>query len=560
MYRQITHKPVISGFITSRIILVGLLILISFSTIATEVVKRENNLSDEWIYTVKQGDNLWNLTEDFLVDIRYWRKLQTLNNINQPSRMRPGSTLRIPREWSRIRPSEATIKSFSGDVIVTASGNEKNVSTDMKLVAGDQIQTGSEAFAKLIFEDGSMLILRENSELILQTLESYGNKDVFNTRLELKRGRSDNQVNPDKKSGSRFEINTPSATAAVRGTSYRINVIDQKSMTTEVLEGEVNVANETGKTGVEGGFGTLAKKGEPPTPPVVLLPAPVLSQLSGSVDQLPIKFQLPEIKGAQAYRVQVASDSKFLALDYDDLSLTTSARINELSDGKYFMKVRGVDINSIEGFDSKHVFVLNAKPEAPLILEPQSGQTVSSNHRKFSWTKNTDAKAYHFQLANNLNFDQPLIDVSDYKETSTDISQPLSPGKWFWRVTALDAEGAGPDGSVNEFRVMKPGAKMDAASIDESEIIFRWSVSDESDRYQIQIASDKNFEKLLVNKELDKAEYIFPKPKSASTIFVRIRVIEFDGFKGAWGSVQQLNIPGETLLWLLGLVPLLLFL
>ncbi len=540
--------------------LVGLFLLSSFLVHATEVVYPKTKLLDEWIYTVKQGDNLWNLTEDFLVDMRYWRKLQRLNNINQPSKILPGSTLRIPRAWSRIRPSEATIKSFSGNVSVTVLEKNQAVSVDMKLVAGDRIQTGAGAFARLLFEDGSVLILRENSELIVETLESYGNKDVFNTNLELKRGRLDNKVNPDKKPGSRFEINTPSATAAVRGTSYRLNVIDQESITTEVLEGEVNVANEVGGIGVEGGFGTLVKQGVPPTPPVALLPVPELSQIPTLFEQLPIKFQLPEIKDAHAYRIQIAPDSAFLALNYDDLSLSTTVSIDELRDGEYFIKVRGVDQNALEGFDSLHGFILNAKPDAPLLIEPQRGQTVSSEYRKFSWTKNADATAYHFQLADNLNFDQPRIDIPEYKETTTTISHPLPPGKWFWRVSALDAEGAGPLGSVNEFQVMKPGKKVDVALIDEAEIVFRWPDGEESDRYQIQIASDIVFQKLIVDTEVDQVRYIFPRPKLASTLFVRIRVIEADGFEGSWGSVQQVDIPDEHPFWLLALGPLLLFL
>lgn len=518
--------------------------------------------ADEWIYTIKQGDNLWDLSEDFLVDMRYWRKLQKLNNITAATRMPPGSKLRIPREWSRIQPSKATVKSFSGDVLTLGAYSEskQGVVVGMDLNEGDEIQTGSGSSVTLEFEDGSLLILRENSDLKLETLESYGRKGVFNTQLKLRRGRSDNRVNPYKKPGSRFEIHTPSATAAVRGTSYRVTVIDQQAMTTEVLEGEVNVANEVGGIGVPGGYGTVAKRDVPPTPPVVLLTAPDLSQLSVLIEQLPIRFNLPEIEDANSYRVQIATDPAFQALDYDSISETTSTKIADLADGEYLMKVRGIDQNDLEGFDSQHAFVLNAKPEAPFPLEPQVGQAVPLEHREFSWSKNAEATAYHFQLADNPEFDQPLINISDHKEGSTKLDQSLQPGEWFWRIAAIDAEGSGPFGEVNSFRVMKPGSKVGVQSMNESEIIFNWPAGNENDRYQIQIADDSTFQSLIVNEQIDQSEYILPCPKNPGVLYVRTKLVEPDGFEGSWGTTQQVDLPDERPFWLMGVVPFLLFL
>jgi len=429
------------------------------------------------------------------------------------------------------------------------------------LKAGDEILTESGSSTTLVFGDGSILVLRENSDLTLETLESYGDEDVFNSQLKLNRGRTDNKVNPFKKPGSRFEIHTPSATAAVRGTVFRVAVPDQTTTNTEVLEGKVDVANDGGKTPVPGGFGTVAKLDSPPSPPVVLLPAPNLSEVSDLIERLPLRFLLPEIENASSYRIQITKDSTFQSLDYDGITPTPSAKIAELPDGKYLMRVRGIDDKDLEGFDTLHTFVLNAKPEAPFPVLPQPEGAVPVGHSEFSWSKNEAITSYHFQLADNAEFTQTVVDVQDNKGAAANITKSLEPGEWFWRVAAIDSvEGSGPFGEVHSFRVMKPGPKAEAPAMSDTEIVFRWPVGEEADKYQIQIARDDTFESPVVDELLTESEYIMPRPTEPGNIYMRTKLIDPDGFEGSWSSPQSLEIPDERPFWMLGAIPYLIFL
>ena len=519
--------------------------------------------ANDWIYTIKPGDNLWNLSENFLVDMRYWRRLQRLNGISDPNHMPPGSKLRIPLKWTQIKPSDAAVLEFSGDVSVTlaGSGTKQPVTSGMLLKTGDEIQTGSESSATLEFDDGSRLILREESDLKLEKLESYGDEDIFNTQLKLKRGRTDNEVNPYKKPGSRFEIRTPSATAAVRGTVYRVAVPDQTTTTTEVIEGKVDVANDIGKTGVPGGYGTVAKRGEPPTPPIVLLVAPDLSKVPDLIERLPLRFKLPEIENARSYRIQITMDPTFQSLDYDGISPTASAKIAELPDGKYLMKVRGIDDKDLEGFDSSHSFILNAKPEAPFPVVPQPEGAVPVGHSDFSWSQSEGISSYHFQLADNAEFIQPVVDVSDNKGSIANISESLTPGQWFWRVAAIDpAEGSGPFSETNVFRVMKPGPEAEPPTMSDTEIVFRWPVSKETDQYQIQVARDDTFASPIIDERITVSEYTMPRPKEHGNIYMRTKLIDSDGFEGSWSTPQSLEIHAERPAWMMGVIPFLIIL
>jgi len=536
-----------------NLIVVALLLFAPLSTTA----------SDDWIYTIKQGDNLWDLAEEYLVDVRYWRKLQKLNGVIDATHMPPGSKIRIPLEWTRIQPSEATVENISGDVSVmlASSASKEEVILGMKLKTGDEIQTGSESSATLRFGDGSMLILRENSDLKLQTLESYGDKDVFNSQLKLKRGRTDNEVNPLKKPGSRFEIHTPSATATVRGTTYRVAAPDPAITITEVLKGKVRVSNNAGKTLVPASYGTVAKLDEPPTSPVVLLPAPDLSEVSDLIEHLPLRFMLPEIANANSYRIQITKDPTFQSLDYDGITPTPAAKIAELPDGKYLMRVRGIDNKDLEGFDTLHEFILNAKPEAPFPVEPQPDDAVPVGYSEFSWSKNEKISNYHFQLANNAEFAQTVVDIPAHKGAIVNITESLKPGVWFWRVAAIDSvEGAGPYGEAYSFRVMKPGPEAEVPAMSDTEIAFRWPDGEEGDRYQIQIARNDTFETPVVDELLSESEYIMPRPKEPGNIYMRTKLIDPDGFEGSWSSPQHLEIPDERPFWMIGVAPFLLFL
>ena len=536
-----------------KLILLSLLLYsVSFASFA----------ANDWIYTIKPGDNLWNLSENFLVDMRYWRRLQRLNGISDPNHMPPGSKLRIPLKWTQIKPSDAAVLEFSGDVSVTIAGsaNKQPVTPGMLLKTGDEIQTGSESSATLEFDDGSRLILREESDLKLEKLESYGDEDVFNTQLKLKRGRTDNEVNPYKKPGSRFEIRTPSATAAVRGTVYRVAVPDQTTMTTEVIEGKVDVANDIGKTGVPGGYGTVAKRGEPPTPPVILLAAPDLSKVPDLIERLPLRFKLPEIENARSYRIQITMDPTFQSLDYDGISPTASAKIAELPDGKYLMKVRGIDDKDLEGFDSSHSFILNAKPEAPFPVVPKPEGAVPVGHSDFSWSKSEGISSYHFQLADNTAFDHPVVNTTDIKGSTINITQSLTPGKWYWRVAAIDSvEGSGPFGEPSTFRVMKPGPETEAA-LGDTEIVFQWPAGEETDQYQIQVARDDTFETPVVDERIKDSSYSMQRPEEPGKIYMRTKLIEADGFEGSWSTPQSLEIPAERPAWMMGVIPFLIIL
>lgn len=111
----------------------------------------------------------------------------------------------------------------------------------------------------------------------------------------------------------------------------------------------------------------------PPGAPVKLLPPPDLSSTPSLYEQLPLVITLNPLEGAVAYRAQIASDQNFESLRTEFTTGKLPFRDGDIPDGDYWLRVRGIDVNGIEGYDAVIAFTLNARPEPPFILATFAG-------------------------------------------------------------------------------------------------------------------------------------------------------------------------------------------
>ncbi|MCP5199332.1 MAG: FecR domain-containing protein [Gammaproteobacteria bacterium] len=270
----------------------------------------------EWIYTVQRGDNPWSLTERYLAGIKYWPRIQQLNQITDPEHIPPGTRLRIPVAWLRRTDAVATVAAVNGEVRISGRGRGRAATSGMQLRAGDVVKTARDSNLTLSLPDGSRVLVHAESELHLDDLGMFENTDYYDLRMSVKAGRLENLVAPLGGGPGRFEITTPAAVTAVRGTRYRVSATSTATRT-EVTEGAVGVATDGGTVDVPPGFGSVAERGSPPAPPVALLPAPDIAALPALVERVPLRFTVPALPGATAYRVQIATAADFASPLFD---------------------------------------------------------------------------------------------------------------------------------------------------------------------------------------------------------------------------------------------------
>ena len=279
-----------------------------------------------------------------------WRRLQRFNHLADPSRLKVGSTLRLPAAWLRQQPTVAEVDHVLGSVSVQRDGRPAEpVAAGDTLRAGDVLQAQPESSLSLKFADCSRLLLRPDSELRIGRLVQYGGNSAHRSQLRLQRGSADSSVPPPAPGGwRRYEIETPSVNLGVRGTAFRAYVEPQtRRARLEVLEGTVAVTGvgvrARGPQRVAAGQGAVFDVGQPSAPPRRLPEAPDLSGVAPRLERVPLRLAWAAEPGVVAWRAQVLEPGTDAALLLDGSFDTPQARWPDLPDGRYELRVRAID-------------------------------------------------------------------------------------------------------------------------------------------------------------------------------------------------------------------------
>ncbi|MBZ7926691.1 FecR domain-containing protein [Ensifer adhaerens] len=160
----------------------------------------------------------------------------------------------------------------AGSVIARKSGEEvrfvdvsnwRFVDLAQDLLSGDVLRTNATGALAVLFSDHTQIRLGRNTALRVKRMGTGGD-----TNLELQSGTIWARA---ERGGQGLTIDTPAATAAIRGTDWTLTVAgDTTSLT--VLEGVVELSNELGSVTVAQGEGAVAAIGKAPSKVVVVTP------------------------------------------------------------------------------------------------------------------------------------------------------------------------------------------------------------------------------------------------------------------------------------------------
>lgn len=509
---------------------------------------------EEWIYTLVPGDNPWNITERYLDQgMRHWLPLVRHNEVEDPHHMPPGSKLRIPMKWLKVDPATVQVRDVHGGVeyIAAQQTSPRPLAAGTVLKTGDRVIVGSNADAILEFADQTRLFLGSGSELELTRVKKFSDSGLADSKVDLRSGRTENKV---RSKNTRFQIKTPSANTAVRGTDFRV-AVDQHNPTVsrvEVLSGTVGVTGGGGEKKIKAGYGTAVAEGEAPAAPVKLLPSPGIQSPADYSRKLPVDIKWQKVSGAERYRVQVRrleEGKQTLVLD----QVTGYPRISTsaLADGNYLIRVRAIDGSGLEGREAEHALQLDARPQPPLAISPRADETVRTDLPQFEWSSPEGGTAYHFQLSDKPDLSSPLVDGSGFSGTRYTPEQ-LAPGTYYWRMATRAAGEEGPFGQIHSFTLRPtPDAPEVSAEGDGENITLRWQPGTEGQQYEAQLSEDPKFREVLREEQLQQAGWTLERPSHLA--YFRVRVIDVDGFAGDWSITQQIVPPPDP--WYYTVIP-----
>lgn len=140
--------------------------------------------------------------------------------------------------------------------LLVPSPQYRPVEVRQDLKAGDVLRTNATGTLAVIFADRTQLRLGPNAVLAVKQVQRGSPAS-----LQLQRG---SLWARSPRGSSRLSVETPSATAAIRGTEYSIAVEEERTSLT-VVEGVVDLFNPQGRIAVSEGQSAVAPLGEAPT-------------------------------------------------------------------------------------------------------------------------------------------------------------------------------------------------------------------------------------------------------------------------------------------------------
>ncbi|MDP1769675.1 MAG: FecR family protein [Nitrospirota bacterium] len=168
----------------------------------------------------------------------------------------------------------------SGQVGVTHPHNGQTLPVKLhdQVLFKDVIQTKEESRTKAFFQDDSMLTVGESSRVEINEYIYNPEQNVRKAVVKLLQGQVRALVSKVfKANGSRFEIHTPSAVAAARGTYFTVWVENGRSGIINIGEtGRVDFTSGGVTVAVDPGYFSVALEGKAPSVPA---PHPLNNQM-----------------------------------------------------------------------------------------------------------------------------------------------------------------------------------------------------------------------------------------------------------------------------------------
>lgn len=517
----------------------------------------------DWIYTVVEGDNLWDFSTRYLDSTLRYERLRQLNDIEFPRRMQPGTRIRVPMAWIRSNPAKATIAAVAGHVQLFSPGDRVRAieGPGLEIELGDRVVTQANSSVAIRFADGSVVTLHQRSEMQFDHLSAHGETGMVDSRLRLLDGRLDTRVEPAVGPGSRFEIHTPSAISAVRGTAYRAAVLEQRAVSNiEVTGGRVAVTGAQKSRLVREGYGTQIARDAAPAEPRPLLPPPAVEPFPTPIRTIDKPLEWAAVDEADAYRAEIASDAAFNVLTADLVVRKPRLRLPDLPDGDYQLRLRAIDDLGIEGLDRIVELTLDTRPRPPVPLRPNEGQVLRGQTAELRWTDSADASTYRLEIARDAAFNDAVALHDDLSGTQFE-TEAMTPGSYYWRVSSVSASGElGPESAVRSWELKSIPDAVEAELVsDDEQLVASWPDAGPDMRYQVQVARDARFGNIEFDEVIERPRMVLEQTPG-QVRYLKVRVVEEDGYMGPWGAVQRVDPPHDPTAWMVPILGILGFL
>ncbi|MFC4260295.1 FecR domain-containing protein [Marinobacter lacisalsi] len=496
----------------------------------------------DWTYTLKTGESFDQIARELLKASTSAGRLASYNRLDSPSSLRAGDQIHIPVAWLRQQPEPALVRGISGHARVRSAGNGaiRPLTEGQRIQAGDTIITHN-GMATVELADGSTIRINPGSSVVFNRLTRYGRAGMTDTRMRLERGGVSNRINPMIEEGARFEIETPSAVAAVRGTTFSLQA-DRDGSHLQVTEGRVAFGTPGNIREIPSGYGASVRAGGSGKMKILRLPpAPKTNPIPDTIKSMPAQLSW-QANGARQYQVDILDQKTGQPVRSEQTS-NTSFALGGLANGDYRAQVASLSNEGISGMPADVTFQVDLAARAAELLEPAPGATLDSDRPSFSWRYQGESERARVEIAKDSSFTD-VVASSDWRSQESGIpNKPLKPGEYHWRVVT---EAGGNSVATSKTRTLTingtlaPVSVISANYIDRQVRIF-WERNRDASGYLLQLSEDPSFEDVIKEATVDDttaALRLIP----GRRYFVRLRAISEGPIVGRWGPGRELYV------------------
>jgi len=394
-------------------------------------------------YQVRNGDTIWGFSNVYLIGPEAWKKVVSLNNVDEPKALQPGRVLKIPHDLIRMLPQSIEVISLSGDVSWRqAGGSARTLQLSDQPKIGDSLTVGASGRLLLRLGDSSIVEVMPRSEIAINRLDRSLFKEIRFTDILVVEGRINANVSKQM-SDDQYRIKSRHAIAGVRGTEFNVGVtsdstnvsvqsgsvavssVSKSNAAMSVARGEALIVNDLGE------FRTV-------TPPM----APAFDKASSIQIDNAVRFAIQSAnRVGYLYKFQLSSEISFTKILKSETNSSGTWDLDQLETGRYFVRVQAIDELGLAS-EYNVLMVDRIKPEG----QKSSAYASVSNPREvgFEWIVVGQAKTHKLSIFDELG-NVPIVPSLQTQEGSAQFCC-LKPGKYRWQVDQFDED----DVLVNE--------------------------------------------------------------------------------------------------------------
>ncbi|MBL8021552.1 MAG: FecR domain-containing protein [Leptospirales bacterium] len=149
------------------------------------------------------------------------------------------------KQQSQVKEQDVNIARLTfmtGKVTATTAGTEKTLNVGDLLQQGDKIVTGSDSTAEIFIKGQGIVRLAAQTEMTLASIQ-----ENMKTQINVQSGSTAFFLKKVERAGE-FTVQTPTAIAGVRGTTFMVAVDNASTSRVSLYNGAVQVQNDKGKT------------------------------------------------------------------------------------------------------------------------------------------------------------------------------------------------------------------------------------------------------------------------------------------------------------------------